>query len=107
MNRDCGSASSLELRERCKITLSRRSVSSIPRVLITGGTGFVGSAMRRTQPDIQAFYLNRKDYQEETWPVTDYIVHLANIDPTRVLTWARTTGARLLYCSSGAAYDRL
>ena len=77
------------------------------KVLITGGTGFVGKWMRKTQPnDLISYWLSRADYDLESWkPIDwDYIVHLAPILPDRVIKLAKITGARLLYCSSGIVY---
>lgn len=74
-------------------------------VLITGGTGFVGSWMQKTQPKwLRVSYLNHKQYTFTNWysKEWDYIVHLAPVFPTRVLSHAGR--ARLLYCSSGAVY---
>jgi nucleoside-diphosphate-sugar epimerase len=80
------------------------------KVLVTGGTGFVGHWMKRTQPDnITAFYFNREKYQSAWWEAMghyDYVVHLANIQPWRAVICAKRNNARLLYCSSGAAYDQ-
>lgn len=76
------------------------------RVLITGGTGFVGSWMKRKQPkDISAVYLNRYDYLD-FWMHREwrYIVHLAPVSPGHAIDFARDYNARLLYCSSGAVY---
>lgn len=75
----------------------------IDNVLVTGGTGFVGYWMSRTGA---GRFLNRQDYQGRWenghW---DYIVHLANVSPSRVLKYAQKHGTRVLYCSSGAVYD--
>lgn len=82
-------------------------------VLITGGTGFFGSWMARTAPpgfDLER--MNREDYWHTVphWfsdryvKHYDYIVHLANVDPSLVLKCARHHRARLLYVSSGAIY---
>lgn len=77
------------------------------RVLITGGTGFVGSWMRKTQPDdLRCTYLNKRDYLYTNWDGNrwDYIIHLANVPPTRAVNCIRENGGRLLYCSSGIIY---
>ena len=59
-------------------------------VLITGGTGFVGKWMQRTQPDgITGHYLSKANYNDEDlriWWGVDYIVHLAPILPDRVMS---------------------
>lgn len=77
-------------------------------VLITGGTGFVGSWMRKTQPaHLNAWFMSRADYEmvyiERTTGI-DYVVHLANVSPYPAIECARRNDARLLYCSSGAVY---
>ncbi len=88
------------------------------RALITGGTGFVGSWMKRTQPDgIQGVYLSCDDYNSYRWDKAgvnivhptdklryNYIVHLAPISPTVAIRMAGQAQARLLYCSSGIVY---
>jgi nucleoside-diphosphate-sugar epimerase len=82
----------------------------MPKVLTTGGTGFCGTWLRRTQPDnVTAFYFNREKYQSTWWETIgryDYVIHLANVEPSRAIVCARRNNARLLYCSSGAAYDQ-
>ena len=77
------------------------------RVLITGGTGFVGSWMKAVQPDkITVHYIGKQAYEEMNWKLSnyDYIVHLANVNPGKVLV--NNLRAKILYCSSGAAYDQ-
>jgi nucleoside-diphosphate-sugar epimerase len=74
------------------------------KVLITGGTGFVGFWMQRTQPpNIDATYLNRKQYYDCLWAAKkwDAIVHLALVSPSYVLQKA----PRVLFASSGAVYE--
>lgn len=82
----------------------------MPNVLVTGGTGFVGSWMRKTQPEgIGASYWSKYDYEASWLSLAHnfrYIVHLANIPPARVIALAKGYDARLLYISSGAAYDQ-
>jgi len=79
----------------------------IGNVLVTGGTGFVGKWMQYAQPiNLKVTYLNRIEYKKYKWVNEnfDYIVHLANIDPVEVLRHSHL--AKILYCSSGAAYDQ-
>lgn len=80
-------------------------------VLITGGTGYVGKQMKRMAPKHRAYmFLSRQEYQELLWfyepSEIKYIAHLAPIDPSRVLELSKEKKSRLLYCSSGAAYDQ-
>lgn len=79
------------------------------RVLVTGGTGFVGYWMQKTKPsNIDALRLNRYNYVEGLWKLHkwDAIVHLAPVPPTQVLTYVLHRSIRLLFASSGAIYDR-
>ena len=80
------------------------------RVLITGGTGFVGYWMKETKPALwlNVTYLNHDQYESMNWCKSDwdYIVHLANISPTDVINKAKECQARVLYASSGAAYNQ-
>ncbi len=77
------------------------------KVLISGGTGFVGYWLRKTQPSfVQAEYLSQWSYKhagwgEENW---DCIIHAAHIPPSQVLRVAKFNCAHMLYISSGAAY---
>lgn len=77
-------------------------------VLITGGTGFVGTWMKRTKPDdIDAYYLTKDGYENTSWYYQpwNYIVHLAPCEPNHSIHCCDIFGGRLLYCSSGAAYN--
>lgn len=79
------------------------------KILVTGGTGFVGKWMHRTQPeDTDVTYLSRDQYWAGVWQkdMWDGIVHLAPISPASVIRVANHYHARLLYCSSGAVYGR-
>lgn len=96
----------------------------MPKVLITGGTGFVGSWMRRTQPEgTNCLYVGRRHDEwkvvgykgkgeADTWKDVEfsfggypkYIVHLAPIAPTESIELAKLNNIRLLYCSSGIVY---
>jgi nucleoside-diphosphate-sugar epimerase len=90
---------------QAEATMLRLQKGEQVNVLITGGTGFVGRAMRTQQPKyFDATYLSRNDYESSEWTYHkyNYIVHLANIAPTFVLENAY--GARVLYCSSGIVY---
>lgn len=74
------------------------------KILVTGGTGFVGWWMQRTQPEgLKVTYLNLLDYHESHWEWAkwDYIVHLANISPLWI---TYNHSGRILYASSGAVY---
>jgi nucleoside-diphosphate-sugar epimerase len=77
-------------------------------ILITGGTGFVGSWMQRKQPyGARARYWNGIEYNSPPYILPDnitHIVHLAPVAPTQMIGLAKNHGARLLYCSSGAVY---
>jgi nucleoside-diphosphate-sugar epimerase len=78
------------------------------RVLITGGTGFVGYWMAKTQPEkVTAFYSDSADYALN-WDnsESDAIVHLAPISPARVLAYAKAHNTRVLFASSGAVYEQ-
>jgi nucleoside-diphosphate-sugar epimerase len=72
------------------------------KVLVTGGSGFVGYWMRRTQPSIEAYFFTKKMYEDYEWEKMGFgaIVHLAPISPERVLK----TNTRVLFASSGAVY---
>lgn len=81
-------------------------MNSINKVLVTGGTGFVGRWMKKNQPaDIDATYLSREDYYNDEWKFErwDAIVHLAPVYPGRVMRSAR----RVLLASSGAIYNNI
>ena len=74
------------------------------KVLLTGGTGFVGHWMRMTVPEnilLSAIDKMRYESGQWRWNKYDYIVHLANVSPEAVLE----TGSKILYCSSGAVYE--
>lgn len=79
----------------------------ISRVLITGGTGYVGYWMRQTQPNESiVLYLDHSRFEQE-WEQADFgaIVHLAPISPGRVLKYAKRNETRVLFASSGAIYE--
>lgn len=78
------------------------------KVLITGGTGFVGKWLRATQPQkVDAVYLSRANYKNQNlWRGWNYtrIIHAANISPALIIEQAKKDNARLLYISSGIVY---
>lgn len=78
------------------------------RVLMTGGTGFVGSWLSAA-PDVHITRLNQLQYEYGKWDYADwdYIIHLAPPPSTteRVIACARRCHATVLYSSSGAVYD--
>jgi nucleoside-diphosphate-sugar epimerase len=79
------------------------------RVLITGGTGFVGTWMQYA-PGVNVTALNQLQYLYGKWDYADwdYIVHLAPPPETaeRVIACARRCNATILFSSSGAVYDK-
>ena len=86
---------------------SRRFMSSLPKVLITGGTGFVGSWMQKTQPSgLSCHYIGREEYTSMQWTRDryEYYVHLANVNPAPVIDAVEWFCAKMLYCSSGIVY---
>jgi nucleoside-diphosphate-sugar epimerase len=85
------------------------------KVLITGGTGFVGTWLQKAQPHgLNCFYTGRSGFVYNglageatlSYNCLDYIMHIANISPTESIELAKRNNARILYCSSGAAYDQ-
>ncbi len=83
---------------------------TISRVLITGGTGFVGRWMQATKPDdIMCRFVGRDGYGNMPWDLikADAIIHLAPVSPARVLEYAKKHKARVLFASSGAVYGKL
>jgi nucleoside-diphosphate-sugar epimerase len=76
------------------------------RILITGGSGFVGRWMALNHFSLtnQVISLNRMQYESGCWQDQsyDYIIHLANVSPERVIKCARQNHAPILYASSGA-----
>jgi nucleoside-diphosphate-sugar epimerase len=79
----------------------------ISNVLITGGTGFVGTWMHETLPaQVHGDFIGRDEYEAGEWKKKKYdaIVHLAPITPADVLRSHHE--ARVLFASSGAAKHR-
>ena len=76
------------------------------RVLVTGGTGFVGYWVGKTAKCEAVYSLSRTAYESDNWyhGKWDAIIHLASIPPSRVLTYCRKHSIRLLYASSGIIY---
>lgn len=75
-------------------------------ILVTGGTGFIGSWLAKTWRGVPLVCLSRAAYESHKWcnyPYK-YIVHLAPVSPALVLDVARDNNARVLYASSGAVY---
>jgi nucleoside-diphosphate-sugar epimerase len=80
---------------------------SMDRVLVTGGTGFVGRWVRNMQPkNLDCIYLSSREYRNSWWKELSYryIIHLAPIDPQGILELAKINHSKVLYCSSGAVY---
>lgn len=78
------------------------------RVLVTGGTGFVGHWLKQTQPeDLDATYISSLDYRLWYWWKMDwdYIIHAAPVYPELEIKCALKHKTRLLYISSGIIYQ--
>jgi nucleoside-diphosphate-sugar epimerase len=77
-------------------------------VLITGGTGWVGQWMQKTRNgfNMNVFVMGQMAYNAVAWEDSDWthIIHLAPVSPERVLDYAKSHGARVLFASSGAVY---
>jgi len=76
-------------------------------VLVTGGTGYVGSWINKTKPDgFNVVYQNSEEYNLDwdygSW---DYIIHLAPISPDRVIDYCQHKHIKFLFASSGAVYE--
>lgn len=74
------------------------------RVLVTGGSGFIGHWLCAVPNDVKVTPLNRLQYEYGKWDYArwDYIIHLANTPPARVIECAMRCGAPILYTSSGS-----
>ncbi len=82
---------------------------TISKVLITGGTGFVGHWMQAMKPDnIMCRFTGQDGYNNMAWDLIhpDAIVHLAPVSPARILKYAQKHNARVLFASSGAVYEQ-
>jgi nucleoside-diphosphate-sugar epimerase len=81
------------------------------KILCTGGTGFVGYWMLRTQPDdFEVVYQNSDNYFYGNWESAfftpwDYIIHLAPIGVSSVLKYAQRNNTKVLFASSGVIYE--
>ena len=76
-------------------------------VLVTGGTGYVGSWINKTKPDgFNVVYQNSEEYNLDwdygSW---DYIIHLAPVSPDRVIDYCQHKHIKFLFASSGAVYE--
>jgi len=81
------------------------------RILITGGTGFVGSWMLKIdiQPEpTDIIFANHIGYKNpKLWDQNyDYIIHLAPVPIDDVIKCAQRCNARVLFASSGAVFDK-
>ncbi len=89
------------------------------RILMTGGTGFTGSAMLNYRRDYEVYVVTRQNIEDcgnvhYVHDVPDigftHVVHLEPCGVDRTLDIARIasrSSARLLFASSGAVYERL
>jgi nucleoside-diphosphate-sugar epimerase len=77
------------------------------RILITGGTGFIGHWLSIVPAGVKVVRLNQLQYEYGEWPKQDWdiIIHLAPPMPIKVIRVAERTGALVFYASSGAIYD--
>jgi nucleoside-diphosphate-sugar epimerase len=78
------------------------------RILITGGSGFIGHWLGVAPKSLLIASLNRLQYEYGNWHKYewDWIIHLANVSPERVIECAQRNGAGILFASSGAVYDK-
>ena len=78
------------------------------RILITGGTGFVGWWLEKTKPEnVIILGFGKTDYENsdiENLRDIKYIFHLAPISPKRIIECAKKNNSRILYASSGIVY---
>jgi nucleoside-diphosphate-sugar epimerase len=78
------------------------------RVLVTGGTGFVGFGLLKSLPDnVDAHFLGKDAYESLIWTKIcwDYIIHLAPVSPVHVINYSKNHKTKVLFASSGAVYE--
>ncbi len=78
------------------------------KILMTGGSGFVGTWLRKTAPGrVDICALDELQYKHGDWHRAkwDAIIHLAPVDCDRVIECAKRNNAMILYSSSGAVHD--
>jgi len=77
------------------------------RILISGGSGFIGHWLQIAK-GCHVVSLNELQYQYGDWDkhAWDYIIHLAPPPPLRAIRCADVCGAKILYASSGAVFDK-
>lgn len=85
---------------------SRHSMNTTNKIIMTGGTGFVGTWMERKKPpNTKMLVINSMSYPYKwEFKKCDYIIHLAPVSPALAIGCARRNNARLLFASSGAVY---
>ncbi len=78
------------------------------RILITGGSGFIGHWLSIAPASVTVRTLNHIQYDYSNWDKQnwDWIIHLANVSPSRVIECAERCKAGILFASSGAVYDQ-
>lgn len=77
------------------------------KILITGGTSFVGYWLKVTRPEnVIAYSIGRERYDGMKWfdHKWDGIIHAGLVSPAKVLERARLDKCRVLYVSSGVVY---
>jgi nucleoside-diphosphate-sugar epimerase len=83
-------------------------MGKIKKILVTGGTGFVGTWIFKTRPeDVELSLLSHEMYCTMKWDYLnwDYIIHLAPISPDRVIDYCQHKHIKFLHASSGAVYE--
>jgi nucleoside-diphosphate-sugar epimerase len=77
------------------------------KILVTGGTAFIGYWLRMNKPkDTVLYTIGRARYDVMKWYDERWtgIIHLAPTAPTKVLECAKRNNCRVLYASSGIVY---